>query len=125
MSNVPDFFQRIPMRAVTSDELDGVLAAPDAPELTVLFLWGLNCPNCDIAKRAMLLDPDRLRWPSLRWMHCNVYDDPAMATRFGLHGIPVFLVFRGRRPVGRITSWPGIEAMEAALAKQVGMLTEP
>lgn len=109
---------RLGMRAVSLTELDPVLANPDGPSLTILFLWGVNCLNCDIAKTEMALAPDRFLWPDLQWLHCNVYDEPAMATRFGLHGIPVFLVFRGRRPIGRITSWPGAAAFVSAIEAQ-------
>ena len=55
-------------------------------------------------------------WPDVDWLHDNVYADPRMGTRFGLHGIPTFLVFRGARKLGRITPWPGtgpfVEAIE-------------
>lgn len=111
-------FGQLTSRPVTSDALDAVLAEPDAPPLGILFLWGRNCPNCDIAKAALALSTDRFRWPDVRWLHDNVYEDPAMATRFGLHGIPVFLVFRGTRPIGRITSWPGSDAFGAAIETQ-------
>ncbi|MFT8242823.1 thioredoxin family protein [Roseomonas sp. BN140053] len=115
----PEFFQHFPMRAVLDAELDAVLAEPGAERLSVLFLWGRDCPNCDLAKAAMLIRPERFRWPAVRWLHDNVYGDPEMATRFGLHGIPVFLVFRDGRLRGRITGWPGAEAFVAALGKQI------
>lgn len=118
-----DFFVRFPMQRVTSTALDGVLADASAA-LDLLFLWGRDCPNCDIAKRAMLAQPERLRWPEVRWLHANVYDDEALATRFGLHGIPTFYVFRHGRRVGRITSWPGVDAfcqaVDTALAQPPG-----
>lgn len=113
-SGVPDFFERFPMQRVTSAGLDAVLADGSAA-LDLLFLWGRDCPNCDIAKRAMLAQPGRMHWPQVRWLHGNVYDDAAMATRFGLHGIPTFLVFRDGKRLGRITSWPGIEAFGRAI----------
>jgi hypothetical protein len=119
-SAVPDFFQRFPMRAATSAELDAILAEPAEERLTLLFLWGRNCPNCDIAKRAILAEPERFRWPAVRWLHDNVYDDFPMAERFGLHGIPAFFVFAGTRKLGRITSWPGADAFVAAVDKQLG-----
>ncbi|HVJ62306.1 MAG TPA: hypothetical protein VM555_06285, partial [Tahibacter sp.] len=81
-SAVPDFFDRFAMRAVTSAQLDAVLDE-DAQPLTILFLWGRDCPNCDIAKRALLARPERFHWPAVRWLHDNVYDDEAMAHRFG------------------------------------------
>lgn len=115
---VPAFFERFPMQRVSSTELDQTLAEESAP-ITVLFLWGRDCPNCDIAKRAMLAAQQQLQWPQVRWLHDNVYDDPAMATRFGLHGIPVFFVFRGVRKLGRITSWPGLPAFMAAIEQQL------
>lgn len=116
---LPDFFRRFPMRRVTSAELDAALAEPAPEPLTVLFLWGHDCPNCDIAKRAMLTVPDRFRWPEVRWFHDNVYDDFDMATRFGLHGIPAFFVFRGARRLGRIVSWPGVDDFVEAIKRQV------
>jgi hypothetical protein len=115
----PDFFTRFPMRPVTHDSLDAVLAEEASQPLALLFLWGRDCPNCEIAKAAMLARPERFQWPELRWLHDNVYDDPEMATRFGLHGIPVFFLFRGRRVVGRITGWPGAAAFADAIAKQI------
>ncbi|SUE43374.1 YbbN family protein [Roseomonas gilardii] len=115
----PDFFARFPMRPVTHDSLDAVLAEDVPQALTLLFLWGRDCPNCDIAKAAMLARPECFQWPELRWLHDNVYDDPEMATRFGLHGIPVFFLFRGRRVAGRITGWPGGTAFADAIAKQI------
>ena len=117
-STIPDFFARFPMAAVRSAALDAALADPQAPPLTVLFLWGLNCPNCDVAKRAILVSPARFAWPGVRWLHANVYDDPDMANRFGLHGVPAFFVFRGTRRLGRITGWPGAEAFARAVEAQ-------
>jgi hypothetical protein len=119
MSAVPEFFDQFPIRAVSSGALDEVLQAGDEPRLTILFLWGYQCPNCDIAKRALLLHRAELAWPQVQWLHCNVYDDAPMATRFSLHGVPVFLVFQGARPAGRMTGWPGIGPFTAAIDKQL------
>ncbi len=118
MSAPSEFFQLFPIVPVTSAALNAELTTPMEDDLTILFLWGRDCPNCDIAKRAMLAGRDRLVWPDVRWLHCNVYDDPDMATRFSLHGIPVFMVFRGRRSLGRITSWPGTTDFAAAIERQ-------
>ncbi|MFC5741720.1 thioredoxin family protein [Dyella tabacisoli] len=121
---VPQFFEQFPMQRVDSASLDAVLAE-DAHPLNILFLWGRDCPNCDIAKRAMLLAAERFQWPQVRWLHDNVYDDPAMGTRFGLHGIPAFFVFAGARKLGRITSWPGAQAFVDAVEKQLNQLSIP
>lgn len=117
---VPEFFQRFPMKKVSDASLDDVLREEGAA-VGILFLWGRDCPNCDIAKRAMLLALDRFQWPQVRWMHDNVYEDPTMATRFGLHGIPAFIVFRGARKIGRITEWPGAQLFVSAIENQIAM----
>ncbi|MDG5497762.1 thioredoxin [Niveispirillum sp. BGYR6] len=122
MSAVPLFFDQFPMRRVTAAELDAALAEADAPPLTILFLWGRDCPNCDIAKQAMLSAPQRFTWPEVRWLQDNVYDDLDMAHRFALHGIPVFFVFRGSRLMGRITSWPGLGEFTQAIGRQIAAL---
>ncbi|MGN2242241.1 hypothetical protein ACFWZU_01885 [Frateuria sp. GZRR33] len=120
-TTVPHFFEQLPMRLVRESELDAALAEP-VDGLAILFLWGRDCPNCDIAKRAMLLARERFQWPRVRWLHDNVYEDPGMATRFGLHGIPAFIVFAGTRKLGRITSWPGADAFVRAIDAQLAAL---
>src|SRR5687767_9196831 len=117
-STVPGFFDAFPMRRVRSDDLDAVLAE-DAAALSILFLWGRDCVNCDVAKREMLATPDAFRWPGVRWLHANVYDDPGLGVRFGLHGVPTFLVFRGARRLGRISPWPGRAPFVAAIEQQL------
>jgi hypothetical protein len=112
---VPGFFETVPMRAVTSSTLDDALA--DDGMLRILFLWGRDCPNCDIAKAQMLQSPARFQWPDVTWLHDNVYDDRPMATRFGLHGIPTFMVFRGGTKLGRISPWPGADHFIAAIER--------
>jgi hypothetical protein len=109
------FFERFPIQRVRAAELDAALA--DDGVIRILFLWGKDCPNCEIAKRQMLLAPGRFAWPDVQWLHDDVYEDPTMGTRFGLHGIPAFLVFRGTRRLGRIGQWPGTPAFVAAIEK--------
>jgi hypothetical protein len=112
-TTVPHFFDTFPMRRVREAELDGVLC--DDARLRILFLWGRDCPNCDIAKQQMLQAPGAFAWPDVDWLHDNVYGDPRMGTRFGLHGIPTFLVFRGTRRLGKISPWPGRVPFVAAI----------
>lgn len=117
MKNQPDsdVFSALAMQPVTSIGLDARLR--DDGTLRILFLWGEDCPNCDVSKAQMLQSPDRFAWPDVQWLQDNVYDDRAMATRFGLHGIPTFIVFRGAKKLGRITPWPGSEQFIAAIER--------
>lgn len=108
------FFGSFPMQRVNAASLDNVLGA-DGGQLRILFLWGKDCPNCDVAKAQILLARERFLWEDVQWMHDNVYEDPSMGTRFGLHGIPAFLVFRGTKKLGRISQWPGTDAFVHAI----------
>ncbi len=119
-SSVPEFFERFPMPRIDSAGLDAELAVDDQ-RIVILFLWGRDCPNCDIAKRQILLTPERFQRPDVRWLHDNVYDDPTMATRFGLHGIPAFFLFHRGRKLGRITPWPGTDRFLEAVDRQVAL----
>ncbi|MFI4969184.1 MAG: thioredoxin family protein [Lysobacterales bacterium] len=118
---VPEFFHKFPMQRVHSADLDAALADATAA-LAILFLWGRDCPNCDNAKRAILNSAARFHWPEVQWLHGNVYEEPALGTRFGLHGIPAFIVFRGVRKIGRVTPWPGADAFAAAIERQIAAL---
>ena len=109
------FSTTLAMQAVTSGGRDARLR--DDGALRILFLWGHDCPNCDVAKAQMLQSPADFAWPGVEWLHDNVYEDRAMATRFGLHGIPTFIVFRGRKKLGRISPWPGSEQFIAAIER--------
>lgn len=107
------------MRRTSCAAFEDELAASPA-RLDILFLWGRDCVNCEVAKAAMLAASDRFQWPDVQWLHTNVYNDPEMATRFGLHGVPTFFVFRHGRKLGRITEWPGADAFVVAIEKLRG-----
>ena len=110
-----DVFAALDMQRVDAASLDALLQDDDA--VRIVFLWGNDCPNCDVAKAQLLQAPARFRWPDVTWLHQNVYDEPALATRFGLHGIPAFMVFRGQRRIGRISPWPGSDAFVTAIER--------
>ncbi|MGF6769158.1 thiol:disulfide interchange protein [Paraburkholderia sp. GAS199] len=103
------------MQPVDAGSFDRALAAA-ADELAVVFFWGLDCFNCEIAKKAMLAQPDAIRALGLNWFHSNVYEHRELGRRFTLHGVPSwFFFYRGKR-LGRVTGWHGIGQFEAAVA---------
>ncbi|ESJ23031.1 MULTISPECIES: co-chaperone YbbN [Cupriavidus] len=108
-------FEAFGMRAVDHDTIDDALAAA-GDELVCVFFWGEDCYNCEMAKKAMLANPDPLRALDLHWLHADVYTHPALGRRFGLYGIPVFMFFHRGKKLGRATGWHGIGQFSAAVA---------
>ena len=103
------------MQALTADTFDaGIQSAGD--DLAVVFFWGLDCFNCEIAKKAMLAQPDAIRAFGLRWFHSNVYEHRELGRRFVLHGVPTWFFFHRGKRLGRATGWHGLAQFEAAVA---------
>jgi hypothetical protein len=103
------------MQALTADTFDGgIQSAGD--DLAVVFFWGLDCFNCETAKKAMLAQPDAIRALGLRWFHSNVYEHRELGRRFLLHGVPTWFFFHRGERLGRATGWHGLAQFEAAVA---------
>ncbi|MEZ0602765.1 thioredoxin [Paraburkholderia sp. IW21] len=103
------------MQALSAESFDAALAEA-GDDLAVVFFWGLDCFNCEIAKKAMLAQPDAIRALGLRWFHSNVCEHRELGRRFMLHGVPTwFFFYRGKR-LGRATGWHGLGQFEAAVA---------
>jgi len=107
-------FSVFDMREVTADTIDEALAST-GDALTVVFFWGVDCFNCEIAKKAMLAQPEAIRSLGLAWFHANVYEHVELGRRFVLHGVPTwFFFYRGKR-LGRATGWHGLAQFSAAV----------
>ncbi|WP_448167999.1 thioredoxin family protein [Burkholderia ambifaria] len=111
----PGAFDAFDMQVLAPDTFDaGVAGAGDA--LVVVFFWGVDCFNCEIAKKAMLAQPDAIRALGLKWFHCNVYEYPELGRRFGLHGVPTWFFFHCGKRLGRATGWHGLAQFQAAVS---------
>jgi hypothetical protein len=118
MSSAPvdtSAFAVFDMQELSAETFDaGLQSAGD--ELAVVFFWGYDCFNCEIAKKAMLAQPEAIRALGMRWFHSNVYEHRELGRRFMLHGVPTwFFFYRGKR-LGRATGWHGVGQFEAAVA---------
>ena len=82
----------------------------------MVFFWGLDCFNCEIAKKAMLAQPEAIRALGLRWFHSNVYEHRELGRRFMLHGVPTWFFFHRGKRLGRATGWHGLGQFQAAVA---------
>ena len=86
-----------------------------ADHLTVVFFWGHDCPNCDVAKTMFHQEIEVVRGLGLNWFHVNVYENFELGTRFGLFGIPAFLFFHKGKRLGKISPFPGIHPFLSAV----------
>ena len=117
MPNLPvdaTAFAVFEMQELSAESFDaGLKAAGD--ELAVVFFWGLDCFNCEIAKKAMLAQPEAIRALGLKWFHSNVYEHRELGRRFMLHGVPTWFFFHRGKRLGRATGWHGLGQFEAAV----------
>ena len=91
---------------ITAAELDGVLSAP-GDDLRVLYLWGPDCPNCVIFKRRLPNVLESLADVPFKLYALDVYAHPEVATRFAVHGIPHFLLFKSGKKLGKMSEFRG------------------
>lgn len=108
-------FKEFGMLEVDNTTIDAAIAAA-GDKLVCVFFWGIDCYNCEMAKKAMLLKPEPIRSLDLYWLHANVYAHPELGRRFGLHGIPVFMFFHRGKKLGKATGWHGHAQFEMAVA---------
>ena len=102
------------MQALDEAGFDAGLASA-GDELAVVFFWGRDCFNCEIAKKAMLAKPDAIRALGLKWFHSNVYAHRELSRRFMLHGVPTWFFFHRGKRLGRVTGWHGHAQFETAV----------
>ena len=112
------------MRAVDSASFDADVVNAPGDDLRCVFLWGQDCYNCNLFKQTALLHREALLGMGLTWFQADVYQDPVLGRRFGLHGVPTFVLYRAGKRLGRITGWPGLPQFSAAIARLQGQASE-
>ena len=108
-----DLFKSPELRA---ENFDSTVLQNDE-RLRAVYFWGVDCPNCAVAKTQMKAISDKLKAMPVDFFAVNAYDNMDLATRFGLYGIPVYLFFKRGRLLGRITSFPTQDEFLAAVAR--------
>jgi thioredoxin 1 len=78
-------------------------------ELVVVDFWGPGCPNCDAFAAVAPSLVAELDGEPVRIVKVNAYEHESLTRRFGLFGIPAFLLFRDGKRLGRMSEFYGRE----------------
>ncbi|MCK8500871.1 thioredoxin family protein [Myxococcus fulvus] len=92
----------------TAENFDQLVMQPQG-ELVVVDFWGDGCPNCEIYAAAEPELLSELEGARMRVVKVNAYQHESLAHRFGLHGIPTFLLFRDGKLIGKMSQYYGKE----------------
>ena len=87
-------------------ELEARLAA-QSPTLLIVYLWGPDCPNCLVFKRSLPKLLEQLSDVDAELIELDVYAYPEVARRYGVMGIPHFLLFKGGKKLGKMSEFRG------------------
>ncbi|HEU4534366.1 MAG TPA: thioredoxin family protein [Polyangiaceae bacterium] len=88
-------------------------------ELVVVEFWGPNCPNCEVFARAEPGLVAALAGEAWRFVKVNAYEHDGLARRFGLYGIPAFLLFRDGKLLGRMSQFTSREYWLAVVRERL------
>lgn len=98
--------QEVPVEVGTPENLEALLC-PKNGELVVLYFWGPDCPNCDVFASHLPKLLEQLKGEPVVLVKIDAYTHPNLATRYGLFGIPHFLLFRDGQKLGRMSEFRG------------------
>ncbi len=106
----------MPLEHATPDTFDALTQRSD-DALVVTYFWGPDCPNCEVFAAdlpALLEDLP----PGVRVIKTNAYEYPELARRFGIFGIPCFVLFKRGRKLGMMREYHGREYWKAVIREQ-------
>jgi thioredoxin-like negative regulator of GroEL len=90
----------------TPDEFDALLSKK-SEELVLLYMWGPDCPNCDFFAARLPGVLRALAGARVVFVKVDVYAHPELARRYGVNGIPCFMLFRDGRRIGKMSEFRG------------------
>ncbi|MFO0601297.1 MAG: thioredoxin family protein [Myxococcaceae bacterium] len=103
------------VRHADPSTFDAIVAEPG--KLLCFYFWGDDCPNCEIFARDL---PELL--PELpagvEVVKVNAYEHVELARRFGIAGIPAFVLFKDGRKLGMMRQYHGREYWKTVLTEQ-------
>ncbi len=78
-----------------------------AAGLVVVYLWGPDCPNCVIFKRSLPKLLQQLADVNFEFWRLTCMPTLKSGVRYGVFGIPHFLLFKGGKKLGKMAEFRG------------------
>ena len=78
-------------------------------ELVVVDFWGTDCPNCEVFAREAPSLLQALGEVPVRVVKVDAYTHEGLAKRFGLFGVPTFVLVKDGKVLGRMSEYRGRE----------------
>lgn len=104
-------------RDVTPEQLDALLTSA-SERLLLLYLWGPDCPNCEIFKRSLPRLLPELEPLPVDFVALDAYQYPEIARRYAVYGIPHFLLFKNGKKLGKMSEFKGEAFWLAVVTEQ-------
>lgn len=103
----------------TPDTFDA-LTRPADGRLVVAYFWGPDCPNCDVFAEDV---PGLLEEvpAGVHLVKVNAYEHTELARRFGLFGVPAFVLFKDGKVLGMMRQYHGREYWKTVVAERAAM----
>ena len=90
----------------TPETFDAIVEGAEGA-LVIAYFWGPQCPNCEVFAARLPVLREALGDAPARLMKVDAYAYPELARRFGIYGIPHFLLFRDGKKIGRMSEFRG------------------
>lgn len=100
----------------TPETFDSLITS--SGELVVAYFWGPECPNCEIFARDLPELLNDVTTANVRLVKTNAYEHPELARRFGIAGIPSFVLFKGEKKLGMMRQYYGREYWTRVVTEQ-------
>ncbi len=93
------------MFAATPETFDAIISEQN--RLVVAYFWGTDCPNCDVFKAALPSMLPEIEALPISLVSVDAYTHTDLARRFGLFGVPAFVLFRNGDRLGMMREFYG------------------
>lgn len=107
-----------PIADATPEDFDALVFAPRGVLVLVDF-WGPDCPNCEAFAREAPALLEALAHDAVRVVRVNAYAHFELARRFGLYGIPTFLLVRDGKLLGKMSQYHGRDCFLAVVREHL------